>query len=86
MIAKNPNNNLLHAVQHGASLGQVHAAKLRDGRPVVVKVQRPNIRNQLADDIKELENRVNPAADSMARKQMDEQAKWNEINDQLVSF
>src|SRR5581483_10024799 len=27
-----------------ASLGQVHAAKLRDGREVVVKVQRPNIR------------------------------------------
>jgi ubiquinone biosynthesis protein len=34
-----------------ASLGQVHAAELRDGRPVVVKVQRPNIRNLLADDV-----------------------------------
>jgi ubiquinone biosynthesis protein len=34
-----------------ASLGQVHAAELRDGRPVVIKVQRPNIRNLLADDI-----------------------------------
>ncbi|HEX8945237.1 MAG TPA: AarF/UbiB family protein [Gemmatimonadaceae bacterium] len=34
-----------------ASLGQVHAAELRDGRPVVVKVQRPNIRNDLADDV-----------------------------------
>jgi ubiquinone biosynthesis protein len=34
-----------------ASLGQVHAARLRDGRDVVVKVQRPNIREQLADDI-----------------------------------
>src|SRR6185437_10805761 len=34
-----------------ASLGQVHAAELRDGRPVVVKVQRPNIREQLADDV-----------------------------------
>jgi predicted unusual protein kinase regulating ubiquinone biosynthesis (AarF/ABC1/UbiB family) len=34
-----------------ASLGQVHAAELRDGRPVVVKVQRPNIRNALADDV-----------------------------------
>jgi len=34
-----------------ASLGQVHAAELRDGRAVVVKVQRPNIRNLLADDI-----------------------------------
>jgi len=34
-----------------ASLGQVHAAELRDGRPVVIKVQRPNIRNLLADDL-----------------------------------
>jgi ubiquinone biosynthesis protein len=34
-----------------ASLGQVHAAELRDGRPVVVKVQRPNIKNLLADDL-----------------------------------
>jgi ubiquinone biosynthesis protein len=34
-----------------ASLGQVHAAILRDGRTVVVKVQRPNIREQLAEDI-----------------------------------
>ena len=34
-----------------ASLGQVHAAELRDGRPVVVKVQRPQIRNLLADDL-----------------------------------
>lgn len=34
-----------------ASLGQVHAATLRDGRDVVVKVQRPGIRETLADDI-----------------------------------
>lgn len=34
-----------------ASLGQVHAAELRNGRQVVVKVQRPNIRAQLADDL-----------------------------------
>lgn len=34
-----------------ASLGQVHAAEMRDGRPVVVKVQRPNIREVLTDDI-----------------------------------
>ena len=34
-----------------ASLGQVHAAKLRDGRDVVVKVQRPGIREILSDDI-----------------------------------
>ena len=34
-----------------ASLGQVHAAELRDGRSVVGKVQRPNLREQLAEDI-----------------------------------
>ena len=34
-----------------ASLGQVHGATLRDGRSVVVKVQRPNIREILADDL-----------------------------------
>ena len=34
-----------------ASLGQVHAAVLRDRRSVVVKIQRPNLREQLAEDI-----------------------------------
>jgi predicted unusual protein kinase regulating ubiquinone biosynthesis (AarF/ABC1/UbiB family) len=34
-----------------ASLGQVHRAALRDGRPVAVKVQRPRIREQMADDL-----------------------------------
>jgi predicted unusual protein kinase regulating ubiquinone biosynthesis (AarF/ABC1/UbiB family) len=34
-----------------ASLGQAHSATLRDGRAVVVKVQRPHIRSQLADDL-----------------------------------
>jgi ubiquinone biosynthesis protein len=34
-----------------ASLGQVHAATLRGGREVVVKVQRPHIRKSLAEDL-----------------------------------
>ena len=34
-----------------ASLGQVHRAALRDGRPVAVKVQRPHIRERVADDL-----------------------------------
>jgi ubiquinone biosynthesis protein len=34
-----------------ASLGQVHAALLRDGRSVVVKVQRPDMREQLSEEI-----------------------------------
>ncbi|MEO7414894.1 MAG: AarF/UbiB family protein [Opitutaceae bacterium] len=37
-----------------ASLGQVHSAALRDGRDVVVKVQRPNIRAQIAEDFEVL--------------------------------
>ncbi len=38
-----------------ASLGQVHRARLRDGRPVVVKVQRPNVRGQILEDLEMLE-------------------------------
>ncbi len=37
-----------------ASLGQVHRARLRDGREVVVKVQRPHVREQIADDLEAL--------------------------------
>ena len=38
-----------------ASLGQVHRAVLRDGRAVAVKVQRPGVRQQVADDLEVLE-------------------------------
>jgi predicted unusual protein kinase regulating ubiquinone biosynthesis (AarF/ABC1/UbiB family) len=38
-----------------ASLGQVHAAALRNGREVVVKVQRPGIAKQIAEDFEVLE-------------------------------
>src|SRR6185436_16298569 len=37
-----------------ASLGQVHTAALRDGRLVVVKVQRPGIAKQIAEDFEVL--------------------------------
>ncbi|MCU1266423.1 MAG: hypothetical protein JWM21_2741 [Acidobacteria bacterium] len=37
-----------------ASLGQVHRAVMRDGRVVVVKVQRPNIRAQIGKDFEAL--------------------------------
>jgi predicted unusual protein kinase regulating ubiquinone biosynthesis (AarF/ABC1/UbiB family) len=37
-----------------ASLGQVHRATLRGGRPVVVKVQRPGVRRQVYDDMEVL--------------------------------
>jgi predicted unusual protein kinase regulating ubiquinone biosynthesis (AarF/ABC1/UbiB family) len=34
-----------------ASIGQVHKAILRDGRQVVIKVQRPGIRERMVDDL-----------------------------------
>ena len=37
-----------------ASLGQVHRAVLRDGRQVVVKVQRPGIKERIAEDMEAL--------------------------------
>ena len=39
-----------------ASLGQVHRAVLRNGRCVAVKVQRPNIREKIADDLDALDD------------------------------
>ncbi|HEY0035090.1 MAG TPA: AarF/ABC1/UbiB kinase family protein [Longimicrobium sp.] len=41
-----------------ASLGQVHRAKLRDGRTVAVKVQRPGVREQLVRDMDAIEDVV----------------------------
>jgi predicted unusual protein kinase regulating ubiquinone biosynthesis (AarF/ABC1/UbiB family) len=38
-----------------ASLGQVHRAEMRDGREVVVKIQRPDIREQIMQDVAALE-------------------------------
>lgn len=40
-----------HRPLASASLGQVHRAELRDGRPVVVKVQRPGVREQVVEDM-----------------------------------
>ena len=37
-----------------ASLGQVHRARMRDGRPVAVKVQRPGIREGISEDLEAL--------------------------------
>lgn len=39
-----------------ASLGQVHRAWLRDGRDVAVKVQRPDIRARIAEDLETLDD------------------------------
>jgi predicted unusual protein kinase regulating ubiquinone biosynthesis (AarF/ABC1/UbiB family) len=53
-----------------ASLGQVHRATLRDGRPVAVKVQRPGIRRQAIEDmevIAELAEFLDQHSDRAAR-------------------
>ncbi|MEZ5429511.1 MAG: AarF/UbiB family protein [Pyrinomonadaceae bacterium] len=39
-----------------ASLGQVHFARLRSGQPVVVKVQRPGVREKVVLDLETLED------------------------------
>jgi ubiquinone biosynthesis protein len=39
-----------------ASLGQVHFARLRGGKPVAVKIQRPDIRKQIFDDLDAFED------------------------------
>jgi ubiquinone biosynthesis protein len=40
-----------------ASLGQVHRARLRDGRAVAVKVQRPDIRERVLEDLEALDRK-----------------------------
>lgn len=39
-----------------ASLAQVHRARMRDGRLVVVKVQRPGVRESIVEDLESLES------------------------------
>ncbi|HEY0493286.1 MAG TPA: AarF/ABC1/UbiB kinase family protein [Candidatus Dormibacteraeota bacterium] len=39
-----------------ASIGQVHSATLRDGTPVVIKVQRPGVAEQIDQDLQILES------------------------------
>jgi predicted unusual protein kinase regulating ubiquinone biosynthesis (AarF/ABC1/UbiB family) len=46
--------NFEEAPLAAASLGQVHRATLRDGRPVAVKVQRPGVGEQVALDLETL--------------------------------
>jgi ubiquinone biosynthesis protein len=62
IVAVEVGARLSHAFSHferepmaAASLGQVHRAALRDGRPVAVKVQRPHIRERMADDLEALQ-------------------------------
>lgn len=47
-----------HQPVAAASLGQVHRAVLRDGRPVAVKVQRPGIQQVILQDLESFEELV----------------------------
>lgn len=46
-----------------ASIGQVHVARLRTGEEVVVKVQRPNVKAQVATDLQLMKDLVNRTTD-----------------------
>ena len=63
-----------------ASLGQVHRAALRDGREVVVKVQRPNIAGQIAEDFEVL---AEIAAFLERHNEWSRRQRLNEIVEQL---
>lgn len=51
-----------------ASIGQVHKARLKDGKEVVVKIQRPEVKEQVESDLAILVDAVN-RADRYLRKQ-----------------
>ncbi|MCC3274656.1 MULTISPECIES: ABC1 kinase family protein [unclassified Arthrobacter] len=50
------------SVMASASIGQVYAASLRDGTQVVVKVRRPGIAEEVAQDLEILQNLANTAS------------------------
>ena len=51
-----------------ASLGQVHRATMRDGRPVAVKVQRPGIQKVILDDLEAFEQIAGVAGTPRSRR------------------
>jgi predicted unusual protein kinase regulating ubiquinone biosynthesis (AarF/ABC1/UbiB family) len=52
-----------------ASVGQVHGARLRDGRRVVLKIRRPGVRQAVADDVSLLRALLAGAAATGAREE-----------------
>ncbi len=55
-----------------ASIGQVHRATLRDGRPVAVKVQYPGIKASLDSDLRNLGTLLRSARVFLSRERADE--------------
>ncbi|MGL5347841.1 MAG: ABC1 kinase family protein [Peptostreptococcaceae bacterium] len=54
-----------------ASIGQVYEGKLRDGRDVIVKIQRPNIEKTINSDIEILKGMINALNDLNKEKEID---------------
>jgi len=64
-----------------ASIGQVHRAKLRDGRQVVLKVQYPGIDEIIKADLKNLKGVLGSIVAMISRTNMD--PIWEEMEDRL---
>ena len=68
-----------------ASLGQVHKATLRDGRAVVVKVQRPGIRQQIIDELQVLDEIAAMLEHTKSGRRYQVQKIFDEFRKTLVS-
>jgi ubiquinone biosynthesis protein len=68
-----------------ASLGQVHKATLRDGRSVVVKVQRPGIRPHILDELQVLDEISTLLEVTKAGKRFQIQKIFEEFRRTLIS-
>lgn len=68
-----------------ASLGQVHKATLRDGRSVVVKVQRPGIRPQIFDELQVLDEITSIIEATKTGKRFQVQKIFDEFRKTLIS-
>lgn len=68
-----------------ASLGQVHKATLRDGRAVVVKVQRPGIRPQIIDELQVLDEIATILEHTKSGKRYQVQKIFDEFRRTLIS-
>ncbi|HEX7863083.1 MAG TPA: AarF/ABC1/UbiB kinase family protein [Verrucomicrobiae bacterium] len=68
-----------------ASLGQVHKATLRDGRAVVVKIQRPGIRPQIIDELQVLDEIASMLEHTKSGKRYQVQKIFDEFRRTLVN-
>lgn len=65
-----------------ASIGQVHRARLKDGRDIALKVQYPGIDDVIRADMKNLKGILKLLFSMFTR--MDMESVWQELNDRLL--